>query len=1220
MPNSERIETLISPEALKQFEQLKTSADANVASFEKLVAKAVELNKTLGNASSFKEINKATKELEENDQELINAQVELAKSQERLKKANKDLGDSFANVGNKVSGLTGSTEDAFEKLIKLNDALKSVKNAQKELAAQKDTFAQMNQSLPEVQAGLKVILDREKELKAEELLLKKNITDTNKEIKQRLNLNLITPGTREEIKQTVNELKRLRDFKIDINTDEGKAQVAEINQEIDRLNKVLEQTTDKLEKRKINIGNYPGAVKILQASLQDVNKKIDDFTKSGNDNQQMLQALVKEQELLQRLVDTQADGFKNATAAIKGNEQAIQALSQVYGEDSEVVQNLINETGRLKDEVGDLRARIKVQASDTKVFDGLIDAAQGLAGIYSVAQGAAALFGDENEELQKTFVKLQAVMAVLQGLQAIQNVLQKESAARQLINIGLQRIQVIQTRLATAAESQNIVVKYAAIAAQKALNFVTSSAGGPILILIGLLITAAAVMASYGEGTENAAKQNERLNKSLERSNQNIDKGAAAIKARSDKTIATLESNFAREEDIRKERERASQEEIDNLKRINDVDLRNRIANQKTIDRLNKQKVKSGLDDDEQKDLDEALKIKDGYLANLQKQTDAENGIQILRLQNSRATKEEIIKAKQDEIEAQKIQLQTSLQLQQNIAGNERKTQTERIKALQESQRIQAELINKDANSKRLNPTLTPSEIKVIEANRTAALTQARRESNKAIEDLNRSYAERERRARFDILRTEIEDQIKAADLIANNEAKSFNDRTDALYASYEKRRQIIVAQHEFDIKNDTLTAEERLAIETKFLSDINGLTVEYGLQQQAIYQQNTDKVNEIIEKGQQARQDKIAGDAAATNTELIKQLVSGQITLEQYNKQRDDAERSARIQSLKEEVNNATAKVLATKEGTAARFEAEKELREKTLALNEEYYAKEIEAIVKLNELKKQLATESVETFNSLVNSQFDAEAARIQQVMDDLDKQKEKEIEVANATIANKQERELAIAKIEAKAQAQHEQLEKRRRQIELDRARFEKASNIAQIISTTALAIIKTFKDYPAAQAIPLSVAIGAIGALQLARAIAAPLPKFAEGTNDAPGGLAWVGDAYRKELVITPQGQVIQTPAVPTVMNVPKHSIVLPDARRALESGLAVNQHGRLVSATTGVDTSRVEQKLDTIAKAIKNKPVLNMSASESGLTAMWNYGANWVTYAEDQTRF
>jgi hypothetical protein len=136
--------------------------------------------------------------------------------------------------------------------------------------------------------------------------------------------------------------------------------------------------------------------------------------------------------------------------------------------------------------------------------------------------------------------------------------------------------------------------------------------------------------------------------------------------------------------------------------------------------------------------------------------------------------------------------------------------------------------------------------------------------------------------------------------------------------------------------------------------------------------------------------------------------------------------------------------------------------------------------------------------------------------------------------------------------------------------------------------------------------------------LAKAIAAPLPAFEHGTLDAPGGPALVSEK-RRELVITPQGQIIQTPSVPTVMNIPRHSIVLPDARAALESGLAVNKYGRLVE-NKGADTSRVEQKLDTIAKAIKNKPVLNMSASQSGLTAMWNYGANWVTYVEDQTSF
>lgn len=1214
MPNSERIETLISPEALKQFDQLKVSADANIASFEKLVAKAVELNKTLGSANSFKEMNKATKELEETDKDLVSAQEEVAKSQERLKKANKDLGDSFANVGAKINAqFIGSTEDAFERLIKLSDALKAVKNAQKELQGQKDTFSQMNQSLPDVQKGLQEILNREKELKAEEVLLRKSITDTNKEIKQRLNLSLVTPGTRDEIKTTINALKELRDFDININTDEGKAQIAEINKEIDRLSKVMEQTTDKLEKRKINIGNYPGAVKLLEKSLQDVNKKIDDFTKSGNQNQEMLQALVKEQTLLQTLVENQATGFATLNAELKENEKALLQLKQANLEDSEAYKVLFAEVAKAKDGLASFKKELAARGSGEIFLNGVINAAQTLAGVYGIAQGAAALFGDENEELQKTMVKLQAVLAVLNGLEALNNALKKESALRTAIVVGLEKIKLAQKYLETAAESKNIVVKYAAIAAQKALNLATSAAGGPILLLIGLLAIAAVSMASYGDGAEDAAKKNERLNKSLERTNKAIDESDKTIKAKGDKTLAQLEDQFATEESLRFQKEQNTIEEIENLKKFNAIDAKNREDAIKTVERLTSGKVKQ-----DKEAIAEAIKIRDGYLANLQKVTDKENELEILRLQNSRALKEEMIDAAQNEIDAQKTQLQTSLQLQQNIAGNERKTQKERINALKESQRLQEQIINKEANSKRLDPTLTPSEIKVIEAGRTAALTQARRESNKAIEDLNRSYAERERKARFDIIKTEIEDQIKAADLIVDNEKSTFDQRTDALYEGYQKRRAIIIAQHDFDIQNDLLTAEERIAIEKKYISDINGLTVEYGLQQQAIYQQNTDKVNEIIEKGQQGRQDKIAGDLAKTNTELIKQLIGGQTSLEEFNRKREKAERDARIQSLKEEVNNATAKVLATKEGTAERFEAERILREKTLALNEEYHAKELEAIVRLNDLKKQLAVESVETFNALINGQFDAEAARIQQAMDDLDKRKEKEIEVAEATIANKSEREAAILRIEKKAQVEREQLERRQRQIDLDRARFEKASNIAQIISTTALAVIKAFKDYAGPQAFPIAAAIGTLGALQLARAIAAPLPKFEHGTDDAPGGLALVSEK-RRELVITPQGQVMQTPSVPTVMNIPKHSIVLPDARAALESGLAVNRHGRLVQGEAN-NTGMIEQKLDNIAKAIKNKPVLNMSADQGGLTAMWRFGANWVSYADDQTRF
>lgn len=1141
MPNSEKIELLISPEALKQFEQLKSSTDANTASFEKLIAKAVELNKAVGSATTFKDINKATQEMTDNDKA-------LAKQIDELTKANAKLQTLYSDEAKKIA-----------------------------------------------------------EIKVQQ-------QEQNKVLKEQAKEALGLVGTYDKLTKEYNEAaKKAKDLAAQFGAQSKQAKEASARAlELDARLKAADANVGRFNK---NVGNYSGALKVMEKGLTDVKKKIDDYTKSGNQNADMLSALQKEESLLEQILQAQVSGFASGTQEVRANTKALETLSAAGLQSTEVYQKLFGATANLKDEVSDLKAALKNAAPDDVAFNAATDAAKGLVGVYGFAQSASAVFGEKNEALAETFIKLQAAETALQSIEAIRAVFKKENAVRQAIEIVQGKVIVAQKYLETAAESKNIVVKYAAVAAQRALNFATSAAGGPLLILVGLLATAFVSMGAYGDVAEDAAKKNERLNKSLDRTNKAIDESDKNIKAKGDKTLAQLEDQFATEEDLRFQREQNTIEEIENLKKFNNIDKKNREDAIKEVQRLTSGKTKQ-----DKEAIDKAIQVRDGYLANLQKVTDKENELEILRLYNSRAAQEEAIEARQNEIEAQKTQLQTSLQLQQDIAGNERKTQTERINALRESRRLQEQIINKDANSKRLDPTLSPSQIKLIEAQRTAALTQGRRESNKAIEDLNRSYAERERKARFDIIRTEIEDQIKADDLIAGNEKNGFDKRLDALYDGYQRRRDIVIAQHDLDIQNDTLTAEERVAIEKKYISDINGLTVEYGLQQKELYQQNQDQVNAIIEKGRQGRLDKISAQQSLELIALTESFRNGNISAEDYARERANIEQRYRIISLKEEVNNATAKVLATKEGTAERFAAEKELADKTLALNDEVTAKQIAAQQKLTEVKKQLSAETFETINALVGAQFDKESAAAQAQLSEIDKQKEREIEAANATITNKQEREDAIAKIEAKAQQQREGIERRQRQIELERAKFEKAANIAQIIASTAAAIIealKTYKGTPAAFGI--AATIGTIGALQLARAIATPLPKFAEGTDDAPGGLAWVGDAYKKELVVTPQGQIMQTPSMPTVMNIPRHSIVLPDARAALESGLAVNRHGRLVQ-NNGNNNYKIEQKLDHIAKVIKNKPVLNMSADQGGLTAMWKYGSNWVTYAEDQTRF
>lgn len=81
----------------------------------------------------------------------------------------------------------------------------------------------------------------------------------------------------------------------------------------------------------------------------------------------------------------------------------------------------------MKDKAADLSAQTKILGSDTRALD---TAMQGLSlgvGIFTSLQGASALFGSENEKVQQALLKVMGAMAVLQGLQQIQNSLDKES-------------------------------------------------------------------------------------------------------------------------------------------------------------------------------------------------------------------------------------------------------------------------------------------------------------------------------------------------------------------------------------------------------------------------------------------------------------------------------------------------------------------------------------------------------------------------------------------------------------------------------------------------------------------------------------------------------------------------------------------------------------------------------------------------------------------------
>jgi len=113
----------------------------------------------------------------------------------------------------------------------------------------------------------------------------------------------------------------------------------------------------------------------------------------------------------------------------------------------------------------------------------------------------------------------------------------------------------------------------------------------------------------------------------------------------------------------------------------------------------------------------------------------------------------------------------------------------------------------------------------------------------------------------------------------------------------------------------------------------------------------------------------------------------------------------------------------------------------------------------------------------------------------------------------------------------------LEKKKRKLQRQKAIFEKANAIIQIVLNTAIAASRVTAE-TGLLGIPLLPIIYGLGALQTAAVLAQPLPKFAQGGIMGHDGLAVVGDGGKQEVIRTPDGKLSLTPNTDTVVNLKK----------------------------------------------------------------------------------
>ena len=193
------------------------------------------------------------------------------------------------------------------------------------------------------------------------------------------------------------------------------------------------------------------------------------------------------------------------------------------------IQQMTERASEMKDAMADVNAAITNAASDTRTFDQISGAANVATSSFQVLQGATKVLGIEMGNDVEVIAKLQAAMAITNGLTQIQTALQKQSAFMQGVNAA-------KTALATIAQQAYAVATGEATAAQVAFNVAANANPyGLILGALGLLIGAvtafAAVTRESNDEVADAKSEMDTLTASVDKATEAYERLANKIKS-----------------------------------------------------------------------------------------------------------------------------------------------------------------------------------------------------------------------------------------------------------------------------------------------------------------------------------------------------------------------------------------------------------------------------------------------------------------------------------------------------------------------------------------------------------------------------------------------------------------------------------------------------------------------------------------------------------------
>ncbi|WP_418991865.1 hypothetical protein [Alistipes sp.] len=180
---------------------------------------------------------------------------------------------------------------------------------------------------------------------------------------------------------------------------------------------------------------------------------------------------------------------KGLRTQIRELTEQLVALKMAGQENSEQYRNLSARAAELNDAMSDVNQQTRGLASDTANLDFGRQAAEAAIGAFGLLNSMMGASMEDNDKYTQTMKNMQVAMTALASLTALKNATEKQSILMQKISLAQTQAGTLATKLATAAESKNIIVRKAATIAQAALNAVMNA--NPVMLLVtgvGLLV------------------------------------------------------------------------------------------------------------------------------------------------------------------------------------------------------------------------------------------------------------------------------------------------------------------------------------------------------------------------------------------------------------------------------------------------------------------------------------------------------------------------------------------------------------------------------------------------------------------------------------------------------------------------------------------------------------------------------------------------------------